>query len=93
MLLPHHHVVVIIDGFDGGVGEFYARRQHVRHHTQSARTERLRLGNHRPQHLRGHVFLHECLVVGQRHQLDGVGVEAGAVGRALGQQIVMDGQV
>ena len=93
VLFPHHHVVVVVDGLDGGLRQLVGRRQHVGHHAQPAGAEGLGFGNHGPEHPGGGVFFQPARAVGKCHQLNRMGVEASAVGRAFCQQVIVYGQV
>ena len=61
--------------------------------TEAARSESLRLGNHRPENAGEHILLEEFGIMAHSHKLDGVGVQRSLVGRALADEVIVYGQM
>ena len=92
MFLPHHHIIVF-QFFDGSLSQFYRAGQCIRHHAQATRAECFRFRNHAPQKIACHVFCHKLLIVGQRYQFDGMGMQGSLVVHAFRKQVIVYAQV
>lgn len=92
VLLPKYYIV-LLQALDGLLCQLDARGHLVGDDAQALGAEGACLGDHGPEQTGEHVGLEESGVVRHGHELDGMCVDGYAIGRASGDEVVVDGQM
>ena len=93
VLFPCYHIVVVVDRVYCRLSEIVGPRELIGYDVETSRTERFGFGYHTPQDACKHILLEELGVVGHGYKSYRMCVQRCLVGRTLGDEIVVDGQV